>query len=78
MHSLILYTAAWCFFYFHVIYVVCVHCLIAQLQNCFKDGAIVVLISEASGKTLRVMQDGNVEGRGGEGQLGKCQCYHVL
>ena len=36
----------------------------------FKTGTVLVLFSEASGKTLRIMQDGNAEGKGGEGPLG--------
>ena len=40
------------------------------VQNVFKTGAVLVFISEASGKTLRVMQDGDAQGKGGEGKLG--------
>ena len=36
----------------------------------FKTGTVLVLISEASGKSLRIMQDGDAEGKGGEGTLG--------
>lgn len=38
------------------------------LLNVFKNGVVLVCISEAGGKTLRVLQDsGEADGRGGEG-----------
>lgn len=40
------------------------------MKNVFKTGAVLVFISEASGKTLRVMHDGDAQGKGGEGTLG--------
>lgn len=50
-------------------------CVFVHLQNVFKDGVVLVLRSEASGKNLRILQDGDVEGRGGEGELGReCVC----
>jgi len=43
-------------------------------QNVFKDGVVLVLRSEASGKNLRILQNGDVEGRGGDGDLGMVCC----
>ena len=39
----------------------------------FKTGVVLVLISEASGKTLRITEDGNVDGKGEEEENGN---YH--
>ena len=36
----------------------------------FKTGAVLVFISEASGKSLRVTRDGDANGKGGEGGWG--------
>ena len=45
-------------------------------QNLFKDGAVVVLHSKASGKTIRVKPDGEVDGEGDEGSSGEFVCVH--
>ena len=45
--------------------------LLFGVQNVFRRGVVLVLISEASGKTLRVRENGDVEGKGGEGTLGR-------
>ena len=46
------------------------------MQNVFKHGAILVLESKASGKSLRI-KNGKVEGRGRKGTLGECLCMYV-
>ena len=43
----------------------------------FQSGAVLVFFSEASGKTLRVKDNGDVEGKGGEGAMGKPQSMHI-
>ena len=40
--------------------------LVLRMQNMFKTGAVMVFISQASGKALRVLQNGDVDGRGTE------------
>lgn len=47
----------------------------AWLQNVFKTGAVLVFKSDASGRNLQAMHDGDVQGKGEEGQIGKdCSC----
>ena len=36
------------------------------LQNMFKTGAVMVFISNGSGKALRVLENGDADGRGTE------------
>lgn len=47
------------------------------LLNVFRSGAILVFYSASSGKTLRVKENGTVEGRGGEGTMAQFK-VHVL
>lgn len=48
----------------------------AWLQNVFKTGAVLAFKSEASDKNLQAMDDGDVQGKGGEDEKGK-DCARV-
>jgi hypothetical protein len=43
----------------------------------FKDGRIVILQSVASGKSLRILEDGSVDGRGQDGQWARFKVHVV-
>ncbi|CAI8042893.1 hypothetical protein GBAR_LOCUS23792, partial [Geodia barretti] len=45
------------------------------LFNVFQSGAVLVFISEASGKTLRVKDNGDAEGKGGEGAMAQFKVH---